>query len=93
MKPIEQARADLNAAQAADPGWEKFEFVLRTGIRLKQVMVAKGLTLAKTKCPKCNGAEALHGRLVTGLAAGRRGRSGGAFRMWCDACPDIRMME
>ena len=93
MKPIEQARADLNAAQAADPMWEKFELVLRTGIKLKQVMVEKKLSLAKTRCPKCEGPESLHGRLITGPAAGRHGRSGGAFRMWCDSCPDIRMME
>lgn len=93
MKPIEQARADLNAAEAADPGWEKFELVLRTGIKLKAVMVKKGLTLAKTKCPRCEGVESLHGRLVVGSAAGRHRSSGGAFRMWCDTCPDIRMME
>lgn len=93
MNPIEQARADLNAAEAADPGWKQFELVLNTGVKLKALMVAKKLTLAKTKCPKCNGAESLHGRLVTGPAAGRHGRSGGAFRMWCDTCTDIRMME
>jgi len=93
MKPIERARAELNAAKAEDPGWEMFDLVLRTGLKLKQVMVGKGLTLAKTKCPKCQGAEALHGRLVVGQAAGRHRRSGGAFRMWCDNCADIRMME
>lgn len=93
MKPIEQARADLKAAEAADPGWKQFELVLETGMKLKQVMVAKKLTYAKAKCPKCQGAESLHGRLVTGLAAGRHRHGGGAFRMWCDTCPDIRMTE
>jgi hypothetical protein len=70
-----------------------FDLVLGTGMTLKQGMVDKGLTLAKTKCPKCNGPESLHGRLVVGQAAGRHRRSGGAFRMWCDTCADIRMME
>lgn len=93
MKPIEEARMDLDAAKAKDPMWEAFELVLKTGMKLKAVMVAKKLTLAKTKCPKCNGPEALHGRLVVGSAAGRHRNSGGAFRMWCDTCPDVRMME
>lgn len=96
MKPIEQARAELNAAKASgehDDFMRTFGRVLETGMKLKQVMVAKGLTSAKTKCPKCEGAESLHGRLIVGQAAGRHRRSGGAFRMWCDTCPDIRMME
>lgn len=93
MKPIEQARADLDVAKGADPGWEQFELVLRTGMKLKRVVVAKGLTSARAKCPKCDGAESLHGRLIVGAAAGRHRRSGGAFRMWCDKCPDIRMIE
>jgi hypothetical protein len=92
MKPIEQARAELDAAKA-DPLWEQFDLVLKTGMKLKQVMVAKGLARAKAKCPKCEGAESLHGRLITGSAAGRHRSTGGAFRMWCDNCPDIRMME
>jgi hypothetical protein len=93
VKPIEQARADLNAAKAADPLWEQFQLVLKTGLKLKQVMVDKGLTLAKAKCPKCQGEGALHGRLIVGQAAGRHRKSGGAFRMWCDTCPDVRMLE
>lgn len=93
MKPIKRARAELDAAKAADPDWRHFEQVLTTGMKLKQVMVDKGLTQAKAKCPKCEGTESLHGRLIVGSAAGRHRRSGGAFRMWCDNCPDIRMME
>jgi hypothetical protein len=96
VKPIDQARADLNAVKAGgdhDDMWKAFELVLQTGIKLKAVMVEKKLTLAKTKCPKCNGAESLHGRLIVGQASGRHRRSGGAFRMWCDTCADIRMME
>jgi len=93
MKPIERARAELDAAQAKDPMWEQFELVLNTAVKLKKVMVDKNLATAKAKCPKCNGAESLHGRLVVGQAAGRHRNSGGAFRMWCDTCPDIQMME
>lgn len=96
MKPVGQARMEMNAARAKGEHdeWSKmFGLVVNTGMKLKAVMVAKQLTLAKTKCPKCNGPESLHGRLVIGQAAGRHRRSGGAFRMWCDTCADIRMME
>lgn len=96
MKPIEEARAKLNASKASgehDAWIKQFEVVLETGMKLKAVMVEKRLTRAKAKCPKCEGAEALHGHLVIGPAAGRHQRSGGAFRMWCDNCADIRMME
>jgi hypothetical protein len=66
--------------------------VLESGTRLKKVMVEKGLEAAKANCPVCAGEETLHGRLITGVAAGRHRRGGGAFRMWCDGC-DARMME
>lgn len=66
--------------------------VLDAGMKLKKVMIDKGLEAAKAKCPVCGGEESLHGRLITGKAAGRHRSSGGAFRMWCDAC-DARMME
>ena len=95
MKPIDQASADLNAAEAAG---EHADFmrhagmVLEAGTKLKKVMVEKGLTAAKAKCPKCEGAESLHGRLIVGRGAGRHRSSGGAFRMWCDGC-DVAMME
>lgn len=96
MKPIEQARANLDAKKASgehDAWIKQFEVVLKTGAKLKKVMVEKGLTRAKAKCPKCEGAVSLHGVLVVGQAAGRHRRSGGAFRMWCDNCAEIRMME
>lgn len=96
MKPIEQARLDLNAERAKGEHsdfMKHLAVVLRTALKLKKVMVDKNLTTAKTKCPKCEGSEALHGRLVVGRDAGRHRRSGGAFRMWCDNCADIRMME
>lgn len=93
MKPIEQARLDLDAAKAKDPLWEKFEAVLMAGLKLKAAMVKKSLTSAKAECPSCKVVGALHGRLITGQAAGRHRKSGGAFRMWCDNCPDIRIME
>lgn len=93
MKPIEQARLDLEAEKAKDPLWEKFEAVLQAAVKLKAVMVQKNLTSAKAECPSCKVVGALHGRLITGQPAGRHRSSGGAFRMWCDNCPDIRMME
>lgn len=68
--------------------------VVMTAERLKKVMIDKKLTAAIAKCPKCKTVpETLHGRLVTGQAAGRHRNSGGAFRMWCDVCPDFRMIE
>ncbi len=86
-------RSALHAAKAKDPLWEKFEAVLMAGVKLRAVMVKKSLTSAKAECPSCKVVGALHGRLITGQAAGRHRKSGGAFRMWCDNCPDIRMME
>jgi hypothetical protein len=65
--------------------------VLEAGVKLKKVMTGKGLTSAKAKCPLCEAGH-LHGRLITGRAAGRHRSSGGAFRMWCDGCP-AQMME
>jgi hypothetical protein len=96
MKPIEHARLDLNADKASgkfDEFLKHADLVLGAAMKLKKVMVDKGLTSAKAKCPKCEGAESLHGRLIVGQAAGRHRKSGGAFRMWCDNCADIRMME
>lgn len=93
MKPIEQARLDLDAAKAKDPMWEKFEAALKAGVKLKAVMVKKNLTVAKANCPSCKAPGALHGRLVIGQAAGRHRRSGGAFRMWCDTPDCIQMFE
>ena len=93
MKPIEQARLDLDAAKAKDPMWETFEATLHAGVKLKAVMVKKNLTVAKANCPICKAPGALHGRLITGQAAGRHRRSGGAFRMWCDTPGCAQMME
>ncbi len=96
MKPIDEARADLNAAQASDEHADFMKhagLVLDVGMKLKAQMVKRSLTLAAAKCPKCEVVGALHGRLVVGQAAGRHRRSGGAFRMWCDNCAGMRMME
>lgn len=97
MKPIEQARADMTAAEARgehDDFMKHMGMVLEVGAKLKKVMVARGLAVAKAECPKCKVVGALHGRLITGPNAGRHRRSGGAFRMWCDT-PDcgVAMME
>ena len=83
------------ASVSGDPDefMRHIDMVMGTAVKLKQVMADKRLTHAKTKCPKCQGAESLHGRLVVGKYAGRHRNSGGAFRMWCDSCPDVRMME
>jgi hypothetical protein len=94
MKPIEEARARLDAAKAEHAEFMKHAGrVLEVGMKMKATMVERGLTAASDKCPKCEKSGALHGRLVVGQAAGRHRRSGSAFRMWCDNCADIRMME
>jgi hypothetical protein len=96
MKPIEQARAEMTAAGAKA---EHAEFMAHAGkildvaMQLKKAMMDRNKTVAKAICPFCNVSGALHGRLVTGSAAGRHRRTGGAFRMWCDNCPGVRMME
>lgn len=96
MKPIDEVRAALNAEKASgkfDEFLKHADLVLGAAVKLKKVMIGKRLTAARAACPKCKGAESLHGRLVVGQAAGRHRSSGGAFRMWCDNCEDIRMME
>lgn len=63
---------------------EMFRVQLDAGVKLKRVMLAKGLTRARAKCPKC-GNETLQGAL-----AGRKNH----MRMWCETpnC-EMRMME
>jgi len=56
--------------------------VLDAAVRLKAVMLKRGLTAAKAKCPLCETGH-LHGRLV-----GRKNH----MRMWCDECT-AQMME
>ncbi len=58
---------------------------MHVGLKLKQVMIIKGLTKAKAKCPRCEN-ETLQGRL-----AGRRNH----LRCWCDTpgCAFHQMME
>lgn len=97
MKPIEEARARLTAEQAKGEHseWMKdFGMVLDVGVKLKKIMVGRKMTRAKAECPRCHVRGALQGHLVTGPAAGRHGRSGGAFRMWCETegC-NVQMME
>jgi len=95
MKGIEKARADLDAANARgddDDFMKHFGQVLDAGVKMKKLMVDGNKTAVRARCPKCE-KETLHGRLITGQAAGRHRKSGGAFRMWCDTCPDVRMME
>lgn len=70
-----------------------FGVLVETAAKFKKVMIDKGLAAAKTECPKCKTAGALQGRLIVGPAAGRHRRSGGAFRMWCESCTDVAMME
>ncbi len=95
MKGIDKARADLAGSKASG---EHAAFMAHAGkiltaaVAFKKMMITRSLTTARAKCPKC-GEEKLHGRLITGVAAGRHRSSGGAFRMWCDNCPDVRMLE
>jgi len=58
---------------------------IHTAMKLKEVMVRKGIRSAKAKCPKC-GNETMQGRL-----AGPRNH----IRFWCDTegCTLTKMME
>ncbi|MBR0693602.1 hypothetical protein [Bradyrhizobium lablabi] len=56
--------------------------VIETAAKLKKIMLEKGITAAKAKCPFCD-AGFVHGRLV-----GRKSH----MHMHCDDC-DISMME
>lgn len=90
----EKPRLSMTAKEAAAEHADFMAFagkVLYSAVKLKAVMLKRGLTSAKAKCPLCEIGH-LHGRLITGRGAGRHRQSGGAFRMWCDGCP-AQMME
>lgn len=60
------------------------EQTMAAGMKLKKVMLDKGLTAARAKCPRC-GNETMQGRLV-----GRKNH----LRLWCDTAGcDVQMME
>jgi hypothetical protein len=83
MKPIEQARAELEADKASgkhDDFLQHMEKVLDMGVKLKAAMIKRGLTRAKAKCKLCDGH--LHGVLV-----GRKQH----LHMRCDGCSAIMM--
>lgn len=96
QKGIDRAREEMSAAKAtAEPAdfMKHAGLVFNAAMKFKKGMIDSKLGTAKAICPKCKVSGALHGRLITGKAAGRHQRSGGAFRMWCDNCPDVRMLE
>lgn len=82
MKPIEQARAEMEADRS--DFIKKTGPILAAGMKLKKVMLDKKITNAKAKCPVCE-----HG-FIHGRLAGRKNH----LRMWCDGegC-DVQMME
>jgi hypothetical protein len=85
MKPIEQARLNLEADKASgkhDDFLKKMEEVFEMGAKLKKVMLKRGLTQAKAKCARCTGM--LHGQL-----AGRKQH----LHMHCDGPCKAMMME
>lgn len=56
--------------------------IIRDMVKLKKVMIDRGLTAAKAPCPECGGM--LQGRLV-----GRKNH----MRMWCEGTCNRQMME
>lgn len=84
MKPIEKARADLNAAEARgehDDFMKRAGRILGTAMKFKKALQKRSLTHGKAKCPYCDGY--LHGQL-----AGPKQH----LHMHCDGC-DVWMME
>lgn len=61
---------------------KKVGATLETAMKLKAVMLKRKLTVAKAKCPGCDGH--VHGRI-----AGPRNH----MRMWCDGTCGAQMME
>ena len=85
MKPIEQARADLNAAEARgehDDFMKRMGRILVEAQKFKVVMKKRGLTRAKARCPFC----------ATGHWHGRLAGPKQHLHMSCDGC-DVMMME
>jgi hypothetical protein len=85
MKPIEQARAEMTAAQASS---EHSDFMKRAGqilvkaMAFKKALQKRNLLFGKAKCPFCADGH-WHGTLN-----GRKSH----LHMFCDGC-DVRMME
>lgn len=66
MKPIEQARLNLEAEKksgAHDEFIARMSEILDAGTKLKKVMLKRGIRLAKAPCPIC-GNGMLHGSLA-----------------------------
>jgi hypothetical protein len=85
MKPIEQARLDLNAAQARgehDDFMKRAGAILRNAMKFKKALQKRNLMRGKAKCPFC--AEG-HWH---GVLAGPKQH----LHMSCDGC-DVMMME
>lgn len=83
MKPIEQARAEMAAAEAeAVALFERAGQLLEVGVRLKKSMKNLGRTTAWAKCPFCP-----EGRLQCLLAGSRN-----HLRYACTRC-DASLME
>jgi len=85
MKPIEQARLNLEADKASgkhDEFLKHMERVLEMATKLKAAMVKRGLTRAKAKCKICDG-------YLQGTLVGRKQH----LHMHCDGPCKAVMME
>ncbi|MCY0147044.1 hypothetical protein OEG84_04745 [Hoeflea sp. G2-23] len=59
-----------------------FATTIRDALKLKKVMIARGLTRAQAKCPECDG-------MVQGRLAGPKNH----MRFWCDGTCKRSLME
>ena len=85
MKPIEQARADLNAAKANgddDAFMKRMGQILVKAMAFKKALQKRNLTRGKAKCPFCATGH------WHGILAGRKQH----LHMACDGC-DVQLME
>ena len=72
---LTEQKRQLNRLSKHDEFQRHVAEVLTTMVKLKRVMLARGLRRAKTKCPRCGCVGALQGGLV-----GQRNH----MRMWCE---------
>lgn len=82
---IDKARRELNEQKTlnkADDMWKGFTKTLEMGMKLKKVMLKRGITRAKAKCEACEGY--LHGAL-----AGKKNH----LHMRCDGSCKAVFME
>ncbi len=73
---------DPKSHHANEAFWKKAMEAVKTGMKLKAIMLKKGITRCKCSCPRCGGE-------ITAALAGRKNH----LRMACEGQCGMNLME